>query len=117
MKLHKGDGELAFTDHATAYTVAQHLITEDYIVMISVEENLIILNYLWEFNADRNHTVFMRREDFDEEFISREVHNDIKQHERDIYDALEEEFETLQKLFDNKIAETIRQQNCKEGTR
>ena len=44
--------------------VAKILIDDDYVVMISREENLFVLNYEWSENADRNDVVFMSQEDY-----------------------------------------------------
>ena len=62
--------ELAFKDRNAAFRVADMLIDEDYVVMISKEENLIIVNYEWsEHNSDRNDVVFMRRDEFEEHYF------------------------------------------------
>lgn len=71
----KGDkvmmkNELAFKDRNAAFRVADMLIDEDYVVMISKEEDLIIVNYEWsEHNSDRNDVVFMRRDEFEEQYF------------------------------------------------
>ena len=62
--------ELAFKDRNAAFRVADMLIDEDYVVMISKEEDLIIVNYEWsEHNSDRNDVVFMRRDEFEEQYF------------------------------------------------
>ena len=62
--------EIAFKDRNAAFRVADMLIDEDYVVMISKEENLIIVNYEWsEHNSDRNDVVFMRRDEFEEHYF------------------------------------------------
>lgn len=62
--------ELAFKDRNAAFRVADMLIDEDYVVMISKEEDLIIVNYEWsEHNSDRNDVVFMRRDEFEEHYF------------------------------------------------
>ena len=50
--------ELAFHNHKNALEVAQKLIEENYVVMISREEDLIILNYEWAPCGNRNYVVF-----------------------------------------------------------
>ena len=62
--------ELAFKDRNAAFRVADMLIDEDYVVMISKEEDLIIVNYEWsEHNSDRNDVIFMRRDEFEEQYF------------------------------------------------
>ena len=62
--------EIAFKDRNAAFRVADMLIDEDYVVMISKEENLSIVNYEWsEHNSDRNDVVFMRRDEFEEHYF------------------------------------------------
>ena len=62
--------ELTFKDHDRGFDVARALLNEDYVVMLSYEEDLLVLNYEWsEYGADRNDVVFMRRDEFEEEFL------------------------------------------------
>ena len=61
--------ELTFKDHDRGFDVARALLNEDYVVMLSYEEGLLILNYEWSWNgADRNDVVFMNRWEFDEKY-------------------------------------------------
>ena len=82
--------ELAFSTLGDAVTVAGIILHEGYVVMLSREEDLYILNYEFSYNeADRNDVVFMDREEFDRMFYEREeeckqeiysgVSNDIPQ--------------------------------------
>lgn len=57
--------ELAFHDVSDAMEVASHLIKNNYVVMLSREENLTILNYVWAPDANRNYVVFGDYEDFE----------------------------------------------------
>ena len=60
--------ELTFENHENGLKVAEMLLKEDYVVMLSYEEKLLILNYEWSENgADRNDVVFMRRDEYEEE--------------------------------------------------
>ena len=61
--------ELSFYNHKKGMEVAKSLIDEHYVVLLSYEENLLILN--WEFSplSDRKDVVFMGREEFEEEFL------------------------------------------------
>ena len=60
--------EIAFDNHENAMKVAQMLLDEHYVVMLSREENLFILNYEYSHFCDRNDVVFMRKDEFEEEF-------------------------------------------------
>ena len=61
--------ELTFTDYERGFDVAKALLDEDYVVMLSYEEDLLIVNYEWsEHGADRNDVVFMQRDEYEEEF-------------------------------------------------
>lgn len=60
--------QLAFRDHTNGIVVMKMLLEEGYVVMLSYEEELLILNYEWsENNANRNDMVFMRRDEYEEE--------------------------------------------------
>ena len=61
-------GELAFKNHVVGLTVANHLIEEQYVVMLSIEEDLLILNYTYSSTANRNDVVFMDLEEFEEKY-------------------------------------------------
>lgn len=50
--------ELAFHNHENALEVARKLIEENYVVMISREEDLIILNYEWAPYGSRSYVTF-----------------------------------------------------------
>ena len=72
--------ELAFTDYDRAFDVAKALLDEGYIVMLSYEEEFLILTYEFsEHGADRNDVVFMRRDEFEEEFDEQyeDIMNDV----------------------------------------
>ena len=58
--------ELAFTDYERGFDVAKALLDEGYIVMLSYEEEFLILNYEFsEHSADRNDVVFMQRDEYE----------------------------------------------------
>ena len=46
--------EIALHDKETALKIANILVDEDYAVMISREENLYIINYIYAQYSDRN---------------------------------------------------------------
>lgn len=49
--------------------VAKTLIDEHYVVLLSYEENLLIVNWEYSPESDRNDVVFMGREEFEEEYV------------------------------------------------
>ena len=62
------DNEIACHDFETAVKMAELLIKENYVVMLSSEEDLTIINYLFGglCQADRNEVCFQYREDVEE---------------------------------------------------
>ena len=59
--------EIAFKNHSNGFKVAKMLLDEGNVVMLSYEEEFLILN--WEFSehgADRNDMVLMRRDEFED---------------------------------------------------
>ena len=64
------EGELAFDTAAAAFeTVRQMLTAGHYVVMVSREEELWIVNYQYSDTCSRNDVVFMSREDFEEKYV------------------------------------------------
>lgn len=60
------EGEIAVHDFDDAVQIAKILIKNGNVVMLSTEEDLTIINFLWSQNdSDRNDVVFMDRGDFD----------------------------------------------------
>ena len=61
--------EIAFKNHKRGMEVAKLLLEEEYVVMLSHEENLLIVNWEWcdAPQADRNCVVFMPRYKYEEE--------------------------------------------------
>lgn len=57
--------EIAFKNKQAALEVMSALLEENYVVMLSKEENLYIVNYIWSPLADRNDMVFMSREEYE----------------------------------------------------
>ena len=60
--------EIALHDKETALKIANILVDEDYVVMISREEDLYIINYLYAQYSHRNDVVFMARDEFDTDY-------------------------------------------------
>ena len=76
--------ELSFRNHDNALKVAKALLDEDYVVLLSYEEELLIINYEWsENNADRNDMVFMSKYEYEEE-LSKQYDDIIHDIEKDI---------------------------------
>ena len=53
--------EIALDNIEDAFKVTEILIKNDYIVMISKEEDLYIINYIWMDECDRNGVIFVER--------------------------------------------------------
>ena len=74
------ENELAFTDYERGFDVAKALLDEGYIVMLSYEEEFLILNYEFsEHGADRNDVILMRRDEFEETLDNQyeDIMNDV----------------------------------------
>jgi hypothetical protein len=74
------ENELTFTDYERGFDVAKALLDEGYIVMLSYEEEFLILNYEFsEHGADRNDVVLMRRDEFEETLDNQyeDIMNDV----------------------------------------
>lgn len=54
--------EIAFKNRGAALEVAKLLLDNDYVVMLSSEEDFTILNYEWAEYGDRNDVVFMSKD-------------------------------------------------------
>ena len=64
------NNEISLKSYDSALLIQKELIDNGYVVMLSREENLWIINYIWDFirdAADRNAVVFMNREDYEDE--------------------------------------------------
>ena len=74
------DNEIVCHSLDSAQRMQELLLQEGYVCMMSVEENLYILNYVfghWNSyterpRADRNAVVFLDRDTFEEEWFNRE---------------------------------------------
>ena len=64
------DNEIAVDDLKNALDLATILTNQQYIVMISKEENLYIINYIYSRNCNRNNVVFQSREIVEEELFN-----------------------------------------------
>lgn len=62
------ENEIVFKNHNKGLEVAKALLDEDYVVMLSYEEQRLVIDYEFsEHGADRNDMVFMRRDEYEEE--------------------------------------------------
>lgn len=67
----ESDHEIALSNREDALKVASCLLNQGYVVMLSSEEQLTIINYIWRSDCgDRNDIVFMGRDTFEEHFCS-----------------------------------------------
>ena len=72
--------EIAFKNHSRGLGVAKALLDEGNVVMLSYEEEFLILNWeLSEHGADRNDVVLMRRDEYEERFDEQyeDIINDV----------------------------------------
>ena len=61
------NNEIACHKFANAESLAEILLDEGYVVMLSKEEDLTIVNYIWSHrNADRNDVAFMSRDEIED---------------------------------------------------
>lgn len=58
--------EIAIHNYENAIAIVKILLDENYIPMISKEENLYIINYLWSEHCDRNDICFNYRENVED---------------------------------------------------
>lgn len=59
--------DLAFTTFEEATQVAKILLNNNYVCMLSLEEDLVILSYEWEKFCNRNGIIFRNFEDWEYE--------------------------------------------------
>ena len=61
---------VAVHDYDQACALAKVLMDNDYVVMLSMEEQLYIVSAIWfERHADRNDVMFMDRCEFEEKYV------------------------------------------------
>ena len=67
------DNEIAVHSAEEAFNLAKTLLNNGYVTMISREENLFIVNYIWSPpDADRNGVCFLDKEIIEEEIFKSE---------------------------------------------
>lgn len=57
--------EVAVKTYSDALSLAEILLNNNYVVMISKEEHLYIVNYEWSERSDRNDVIFINRDIFE----------------------------------------------------
>lgn len=60
------DKEIAVKCYDDAVAIAETLMENKYVVMLSKEENLYIINYIYSEYCDRNDVVFINREEMED---------------------------------------------------
>lgn len=61
------NNEIAVHNFSSAKRLAEELLENGYVVMISKEESLFIVNYIWSQNdANRNDVCFQSREEIED---------------------------------------------------
>ena len=60
--------EMVFKDRGNVEAVVSALLQEDCVVMLSREDEFIVINFLYADNSDRNEVVFMSRDTFEDNF-------------------------------------------------
>ena len=58
--------EIVFKNINIGMKVAEMLLNEDYVVLLSREDNFLVINFLYADGADRNDVVLMRRDEYEE---------------------------------------------------
>lgn len=56
------DNEIAVKCYDDAIAIAEILMANHYVVMLSKEENIYIVNYIYSIDCDRNDVAFIERE-------------------------------------------------------
>lgn len=61
--------EVSIDNYSDATTVAEILMNNGYVVMLSREEDLYIVNGIWSDTCNRNDVVFMDTGEFEEKYM------------------------------------------------
>lgn len=64
--------EVAISNYNDACALASILLKNDYVVMLSKEENLTIVTAVWAPDCNRNYVAFMNAERLEEHYIAKE---------------------------------------------
>lgn len=66
------DLEVAISNYNDACALASILLKNNYVVMLSKEENLTIVTAVWAPDCNRNYVAFMNAERLEEHYIAKE---------------------------------------------
>lgn len=66
------NNEIAVNNIEDALKLVQVLTNQDYVTMVSREENLYIVNYIYSPSCNRNDVVFQNRDEIEEEIFENE---------------------------------------------
>ena len=64
--------EVAISNYNDACALASILLKNNYVVMLSKEENLTIVTAVWVPDCNRNYVAFMKAECLEEHYIAKE---------------------------------------------
>lgn len=64
--------EVAISNYNDACALASILLKNNYVVMLSKEENLTIVTAVWAPDCNRNYVTFMNAECLEEHYIAKE---------------------------------------------
>ena len=64
--------EVAIRNYSDACALASILLENNYVVMLSKEENLTIVTAVWAPDCNRNYVTFMNAECLEEHYIAKE---------------------------------------------
>ena len=64
--------EVAISNYNDACALASILLKNDYVVMLSKEEDLTIVTAVWVPDSNRNYVAFMKSECLEENYIAKE---------------------------------------------
>lgn len=71
--------EIVFKNINIGMKVAEMLLNEDYVVLLSREDNFLVVNFEFAHGADRNEIIFMRRDEYEEleDIFIEDILNDV----------------------------------------
>lgn len=71
MSKYISDNEIAVHSYIDALSLGEILLNNGYVIMISKEEKLYIINYEWSSrDADRNDVIFLNRDKFEDQWFN-----------------------------------------------
>lgn len=64
------EAEIAVDNYEDAIEIVRVLLNNNYCVMLSKEDKLYIISYVWATFSDRNEIAFMSRDEFEDAMFS-----------------------------------------------